>query len=585
MNLNANLYCDYFSLRNGIVFFLLLFPSFLLLAQTEEPEFYYLKVESRETDKKILTDVVQREVFFDSTDLATYLLNSIQSFRKKGYLLASFDSPELKTDTLYLSFYLGVKYDDILLDISELENFNFPFLSSKDYKKKYWSMEEIQVLENRLLVYSEDNGFPFASSVLEPEAIKSKDIRARITYNKGALIKYDSISFVYDSINIKQSFLRKKLAFRSQDRFSNKEIEQASVNLNNLPYIKLEKAPEINFEDENANVTFTISKEKANEFDGVIGFFPRQGNRGGMQLAGNINLHLHNLFASGKEFQLKWQRFQNQSQVLNASYIHPFILNSSLDLGAELELLQQDSTFSRAQRTVLIGYDFKKSGYLQFFAEWLSHQTGNQQSFTTEESSNIASGTYNSYGFKYSLAQINEYATFSSGHAVELKLQIGNKRIDADTTFNVQASKGVQTQLSLALEKRFRIGKVSTLKAKNRTAYLASKKRFRNEYFRIGGLQTLRGFNENVIFSSAYNVSSIEMLYKFNSISFYPFVDYGRWQEGGEGFPNFGYGTGLGLNLDVNGGNFNIVYALGGQKNQPLRFNEAKIHFGYSNKF
>ncbi len=557
------------------------------MAQAEQPDFYYLKVEAADSARVLLKTYLPREVFFDTTDLTQSLATSAEKIRKEGYWLASFDHRVQHKDSVTVHFYLGRKYSDCPLDISDLKTQRFPFLSKKDFTKPTWEMKELQNMEKRILEYAQNHGYPFASTQLQPFKSNRDSIRLKLSYTENSLVLFDSVEIIADSINIKPSFLKKKIGIIKGSPFSQLATNQAHQTLDKLPFLKAD-APVTTFEDDNAHIQFSLKKEKANEVDGVLGFFPRQGNRGGVQLAGNFDLHLYNLFASGKELQFSWQRFQNQSQVLDAAYTHPYLLGTRLDIALALRFLQQDSTFSSAQRTLLFGYDLRDKGYFQLFAEWLSHQTGNriqEIGSDTNLSEAVVSGSYISYGFKYLFDGIDRFQTFSRGHLIELKAQVGNKKIDADTLTNVVVSSGLQTQIQLRLSKHIRLGKINTLKFRNTFALLASKNRFRNEFFRIGGLQTLRGFNENAIFSSTHNITSVELLSQFSSIAFFPFIDYARWQEGTKGLPIKGLGTGLGINISTKSGLFSIIYALGQRERNPLKLNEAKIHFGFTNKF
>ena len=58
----------------------------------------------------------------------------------------------------------------------------------------------------------------------------------------------------------------------------------------------------------------------------------------------------------------------------------------------------------------------------------------------------------------------------------------------------------------------------------NKTGYLESPGVFENELYRIGGLKTLRGFDEDSIFASFYTIGPLETRYLLERNSSVPIV-------------------------------------------------------------
>ncbi len=106
--------------------------------------------------------------------------------------------------------------------------------------------------------------------------------------------------------------------------------------------------------------------------------------------------------------------------------------------------------------------------------------------------------------------------------------------------------------------------------------------------FRLGGLNTLRGFNENQFFASNYVLSNAELRMHFESNSFlFLFYDqsYIVTDIGDETSSDEPFGFGLGLQLNTKSGDFKFAYALGKSNSQVINFNLSKIHFGIINRF
>jgi hemolysin activation/secretion protein len=110
-----------------------------------------------------------------------------------------------------------------------------------------------------------------------------------------------------------------------------------------------------------------------------------------------------------------------------------------------------------------------------------------------------------------------------------------------------------------------------------------------NELYRIGGNRLLRGFDELSILTDYYAVLTSEFRLLLNTDSYlsFPFIDFSRMRTFVEGEPiiDNAYGIGLGLNFSTKSGIFNISFAAGSRLQNPIDFNNTKVHFGYVNLF
>jgi hemolysin activation/secretion protein len=126
------------------------------------------------------------------------------------------------------------------------------------------------------------------------------------------------------------------------------------------------------------------------------------------------------------------------------------------------------------------------------------------------------------------------------------------------------------------------------LAVKTEIAKLYNNNLFLNDLFRLGGLKTLRGFNQNFFFASEYLLFKIEPRVYFSSDSFI-FVFYDQAFIGQEvnntKSKDHPMGFGAGISLNVNNGIINLAYALGSSKNQQVEPKLSKFHFGYVAKF
>ncbi|MEN8957125.1 MAG: BamA/TamA family outer membrane protein [Flavobacteriales bacterium] len=111
---------------------------------------------------------------------------------------------------------------------------------------------------------------------------------------------------------------------------------------------------------------------------------------------------------------------------------------------------------------------------------------------------------------------------------------------------------------------------------------------FVNELYQIGGLKTLRGFNQQSIFASNYAIGTAEFRYLFERNSaIFAYFDYGFYEN--KSINDFAtdtpFGFGVGTNFQTKAGIFSLTYGLGQQKGNPLLIRNGKVHFGFVSLF
>jgi len=111
---------------------------------------------------------------------------------------------------------------------------------------------------------------------------------------------------------------------------------------------------------------------------------------------------------------------------------------------------------------------------------------------------------------------------------------------------------------------------------------------YENELYRIGGMSTVRGFNQESILSKAYSIATTEIHLRVSEGSgFYLFADKGfvKTYEPNQYKDSWPLGFGIGLNLVTKAGLFNLNYAVGEGFGQTISLRDAKVHFGIATIF
>lgn len=94
----------------------------------------------------------------------------------------------------------------------------------------------------------------------------------------------------------------------------------------------------------------------------------------------------------------------------------------------------------------------------------------------------------------------------------------------------------------------------------------------------------MRAFDEQSILSENYHLVSVEVRYILGQNSYtYLFGDLAQFEQASQQRNTYAFGAGLALETPV--GIFAISYALGNYWENAILFRNAKIHFGYLNRF
>jgi outer membrane protein assembly factor BamA len=119
-----------------------------------------------------------------------------------------------------------------------------------------------------------------------------------------------------------------------------------------------------------------------------------------------------------------------------------------------------------------------------------------------------------------------------------------------------------------------------------KTEWIDSEKLFNNELLRIGGINDLRGFDEESIFTSYYWISTFEYRFLLDRNSFFRlFYDQAYYVNKVLNTKDYPFGIGAGVQIQTIAGMLQLNYALGAQANSGINFQTGKVHFGIINYF
>ncbi len=448
------------------------------------------------------------------------------------------------------------------------------------------SPNRLRLLFERILRESEQSGFPYARIRLDSIELEGSEVSASILYQSGDRVTFGKL-ILSDSIFVNPAWLAAYLDIRNGEIYDKREINRLEARLEALDFITLEKSPSLIFRGSKVDVLLNVNKVPSNRVDAVIGFLPNEEEGGGLRITGEAELHIDNLFRSGKTFDLYWQRMRPATQFLSIGYFHSNLFRSNLNLSLDFQFLKEDTTFTTRDFDVRIDY---RTGYHTFSAlsRFRAARLLNVDP-DLEELPEVADFNLNDFGLAYRFGNLKTGWLGYRGIQVTTDVRAGNKNIRRNTAIPAEYYEGIDDNLlqwgmDLSAAWGFLTGRQTLLYQRIRGGLLQSDKLFQNDLYRIGGFRSLRGFNENQFFARQFLLYTIEwQLYFDQSSHLMVFVDqaFMKFLDGGD-HPT---GAGVGLTLQTGNGLLQLAYAVGRTNNQPFDLRLSKFHFGYKAKF
>jgi outer membrane protein assembly factor BamA len=534
------------------------------------------------------------EFLSDSLDIINFSKGFKDSLQLEGYF-----NPELNLNytgpgTALLKVETGNQTRLVKLSKGNLEpwiarRLNHPFLFPGNHAFRY---EDLKKLANKILEIGQNNGYPFISVKLDSIQQVASEISASILMEKGPLITFDTLQVTGNSVT-KPLYLARKLGIIPGEPFSQKKVNDAIKGINNVPYISVGGNPELSFQNEKATIYLPINDRKINSLDGIIGLLPNEIEANKWLVTGQFDLQLYNVAGRGRDYVLNWQRLSQYSQNLMIEAREPFVLGSNLDINASFSLLKEDSTFLNRALALNMGYQLNPSVYLSFFGKM---QAGDLLAVSRYQEATdlpeVADFRYNSYGVIFTFNQVDDIILPKRGWQSKTTFGLGNKRLLENTGLPPSLYEGIEkitlqyyVQTNLAYYHRW--GQNLGLKLALNAGDMDNSYLLLNDLFRLGGLQSIRGFNENYFYSNRYSYLNAEPRFYFGTYSYFLlFTDIGMIENKvNDTSVEWPFSFGGGLNLETSGGIFKFVYALGQAGSQPLGFNYSRIHFGFTGRF
>ncbi len=550
--------------------FLLFSLAFLSLGQISYAQNIFLKIQEKNIKNQHLIDSIGYQNKFSNT-LA--LQNEVSSFsnllNKLGYIQHKIKSPLKENDSTFV-------YTISLENPIRWQKISFSSLGDLDKKVLNISNNDTlipfsnsEIFFQNLLSKLESNGYSVSELSFTDHSISSDTLFANL------FVKMDIQRFLNKIFVTPYERFPKNIKKQMENRFLNKPFSKNIINdiekeVEQYSFVKRKQNSEILFTDKQTSLFLYLEKNNNNRFDGIVGF--STDDNGKVSFNGLLDFQFSNLLHSGELFNVYWKNDGNKQSQFDFNAKLPYLFGSSYAIEGNINIFRQDSTLQNTKLSATILY------YLYY-----NHQIGigyqNNTSVANENSLFSTENFKNNYLTIYYLhKKTQQHPLFPIVRSIHLQTGIGRRK---SITENVP-QQFFQLQFSQLVTFHTRHYLEWNLNAQ----HLFSKTLLYNELYRFGGIRSIRGVEENSIWSPAFYGLFTE--YRFvlsRNLYIHSIMDIAYFSDTNHTNYELIYSYGAGLGLQTNSGIFNIIYANSVQQNSNNKNFRPMFHISYKTSF
>ncbi len=560
-----------------IIFIFFLFVS--LYSQNKQTKQVFIILTDTATQSKYKFKETALRII-DSTELFKKLSDLKSDLIKAGYLAASIDSLTSKnTDyQAYLNIGPLFKWGDLSFNNIDNEALKISGIKKTNFKNNEINYEDYKNKCKLLLNYYENIGYPFAQLEIENLLIKNYSLKGILHVSKNQKFYFDTI-LIKGKVKISRKLIYKYIAINPGDLFNQKKIDRLDEYLNKLAYIKIAKPTELEFFNKRADIHIYLKKRKSNLFKGIIGFATDENDENKLKLTGNVKFDLNNSFGIGEHIALRWENYKDSSQFLSSIVSVPYLFFLPLGIKASFQLDKELLDYLNVNYSMALTYDINPSDKVEVYLNGKHSYIIDNDAVTQTGLDNI---TIYTFGLTIGIDKTDRIILARKGFKLQVSSGYGNRWTD-------QSGNSSVLEADFFAAYYWQLTKSLTLSLKNNSKLISNNIGFyENEMLKIGGIESIRGFDEKSIHASAYSFFSFEPRFFISSYSFVSiFTDFIYFEKTTPDLKksNYGLGIGSGISIDSKAGIFSLSFAVGKLGNYPFRLSTTKIHFGYVARF
>lgn len=553
---------------------------YLVLATNLISQNLHLRIEGHSQPETAVLDSLNYQLVHPNFNSIKRELDSLQNkLYSIGYLENEYSEILKINDSTFSTFFslkqkfssILIYYDSTSLDIDLIKTI------AKKVTTEYFeiSISDIENTLNFINKKQTEQGFPFLQLKLSDVTITNPStLAAQLTTTSVSDKRQINNIIIKGYEHFPESYLKYFLKIKPGQTFNLTEIKEKTSQLSNLRFASESKSPEVLFSKDSTSLYLYLEKTKSNAFDGFLGF-GTNADTNQLQFDGYLNLNLTNNLNYGESLRLLYKSDENEQQTFEASASLPYLFKTPIGLDLLLRIFKKDSTFTTINQAAKLHYQINPK-----------HKIYTGISFT--ESNNLLSTNIS--------ALITDYKTNYYTLAYEFTTYQPNSMLfPVNTRFYIESNFGNRVQNSnsekqslynLETFKIININFKNALFFKINSSILSSDSFLENELMRFGGINSIRGFEENSIYATLFNVLNTEYRYQLNNtIYIHSITDFAYYENKISNIKEKLYGFGFGFGILTKAGLLKLNYANGKNENTGFKISNSKLHISLSAQF
>jgi hypothetical protein len=498
-------------------------------------------------------------------DLILAIEDTLVLIKKQGFYDAKVNSL-IRKDSFNYEVILNKNQMVEYIEISNKSEFDeniVKILNKYTEDGKLIRFKQIESVTNEITEILSEGGYPFGKvGFINYELVNPTTIKLEMEIQYGSKRNIDKV-IVKGYENFPKNFIKNIFKPGKSNSLDVDKALSLANKIDKTGFARNIKDPEILFTKDSSSLYLYIDKIRRNIFDGFLSFDTDE-NSGRINIEGYAKINLINTFNGGEKINFDFRSQKNQDRSLNSDVYIPYVFGSPLNLKYGLNLIQKDSSYTSNENLIDIDMIF---GNIRSGLGLQTNKSTSEEAIENVE--NFKSKLINVFSEYIILDNsdqlIPELFKISLRYGSGLKEQSGEK-----TNFS---------KYSVELHRKFNLSSKFKLQSSITRRKINSKNLVNNELLRFGGYNSIRGYDENSIFTDGYTLLKTSLNYYLNdTIYIYTIFDLANYSNEILDLDEDIYSGGLGFSSRTENGIISISYSKGNSWGNSFNLKNAKIN-------
>ena len=498
-------------------------------------------------------------------DLILAIEDTLVLIKKQGFYDAKVNSL-IRKDSFNYEVILNKNQMVEYIEISNKSEFDeniVKILNKYTENGKLIRFKQIESVTKEITEILSEGGYPFGKvGFINYELVNPTTIKLEMEIQYGSKRNIDKV-IVKGYENFPKNFIKNIFKPGKSNSLDVDKALSLANKIDKTGFARNIKDPEILFTKDSSSLYLYIDKIRRNIFDGFLSFDTDE-NSGRINIEGYAKINLINTFNGGEKINFDFRSQKNQDRSLNSDVYIPYVFGSPLNLKYGLNLIQKDSSYTSNENLIDIDMIF---GNIRSGLGLQTNKSTSEEAIENVE--NFKSKLINVFSEYIILDNsdqlIPELFKISLRYGSGLKEQSGEK-----TNFS---------KYSVELHRKFNLSSKFKLQSSITRRKINSKNLVNNELLRFGGYNSIRGYDENSIFTDGYTLLKTSLNYYLNdTIYIYTIFDLANYSNEILDLDEDIYSGGLGFSSRTENGIISISYSKGNSWGNSFNLKNAKIN-------